>query len=80
IGPQQAQALVDAVHESFAHSVAQTSLVGGIIMAGGAMVVLALLPRRKSTGKEDHAGRTTSDQQDIPAALNPRTPQGTSSR
>ncbi|AWW41622.1 MFS transporter [Streptomyces cadmiisoli] len=74
IGPQQAQALVDAVHESFAHSVAQTSLVGGIIMAGGAMVVLALLPRRKSTGKHS-AAKTRSDQQDSPTALNPRTPQ-----
>ncbi|KOV73307.1 hypothetical protein ADL00_04615, partial [Streptomyces sp. AS58] len=74
IGPQQAQALVDAVHESFAHSVAQTSLVGGIIMVGGAMVVLALLPRRKSTGKHS-AAKTRRDQQDSPAALNPRTPQ-----
>ncbi|MGH1555788.1 hypothetical protein ACRAWF_40000 [Streptomyces sp. L7] len=35
-GPQQAQALVDAVHEACAHGVAQTaSLVGGIIMAAG---------------------------------------------
>ncbi|NUR04752.1 MAG: MFS transporter [Streptomyces sp.] len=50
-GPQQAQALVDAVHESFAHGVAQTSLVGGIIMAAGTMIVLAVLPGRRSTGK-----------------------------
>ena len=47
-GPQQAQALVDAVHESFAHGVAQTSLVGGIIMAAGTMIVLAVLPGRRS--------------------------------
>ncbi|MBG0851896.1 MFS transporter [Streptomyces spinoverrucosus] len=50
-GPQQAQALVDAVHDSFAHGVAHTSLIGGIIMAAGAMIVLAVLPGRKSTGK-----------------------------
>ncbi|MEU9286910.1 MFS transporter [Streptomyces sp. NPDC048275] len=80
VGPQQVQALVDAVHESFAHSVAQTSLVGGIIMAAGAMVVLALLPSRKTRAKEDHAARTPSRHQDAAADLNPRTLQGTSSR
>ncbi|GAA3810082.1 MFS transporter [Streptomyces coacervatus] len=50
-GVQQAQALVDAVHESFAHGVAQTSLVGGIIMAAGTMIVLAVLPGRRTAGK-----------------------------
>lgn len=50
-GPQQAQALVDAVHESFAHGVARTSLVGGIIMAAGTVIVLAVLPGRKAAGK-----------------------------
>ncbi|WP_340375374.1 MFS transporter [Streptomyces sp. SS7] len=47
-GPQQAQALLDAVHEAFAHSVALTSLVGGVIMAAGTMIVLAFLPGRGS--------------------------------
>ncbi|WP_405945624.1 MFS transporter [Streptomyces prunicolor] len=47
-GPQQAQALVDAVHEAFAHGVAQTSLVGGIIMAAGTLIVLAVLPGRRA--------------------------------
>ncbi|MEU4486715.1 MFS transporter [Streptomyces purpurascens] len=47
-GPQQAQALVDAVNESFAHSVAHTSLIGGIIMAAGTLIVLAVLPGRRS--------------------------------
>jgi hypothetical protein len=51
VGPQQAQALVDAVRDSFAHSVAHTSLVGGIIMAAGSMVVLAVLPGRKAGPK-----------------------------
>ncbi|MFF4507995.1 MFS transporter [Streptomyces sp. NPDC001401] len=50
-GAQQAQALVDAVHESFAHGVAQTSLVGGIIMAAGTMIVLAVLPGRSTADK-----------------------------
>lgn len=51
--PQQAQALVDAVHESFAHGVAHTSLIGGIIMAAGTMIVLAVLPGRRSTRKQE---------------------------
>ncbi|MER5428936.1 MFS transporter [Streptomyces sp. NPDC002588] len=51
-GPQQAQALVDAVHEAFAHGVARTSLVGGIIMAAGTLVVLAVLPGRKAAAKQ----------------------------
>ncbi|PAZ14827.1 MFS transporter [Streptomyces sp. SA15] len=50
-GPQQAQAVVDAVHEAFAHGVAQTSLVGGIIMAAGTMIVLAVLPGRRAATK-----------------------------
>ncbi|GGN94847.1 MFS transporter [Streptomyces albiflavescens] len=50
-GPQQAQALVDAVHQSFAHGVATTSLVGGIIMAAGTMIVLAVLPGRRASGR-----------------------------
>ncbi|KUN89201.1 MFS transporter [Streptomyces griseoruber] len=47
-GPRQAQALLDAVHEAFAHSVAQTSLIGGIIMAAGTVIVLAVLPGRRA--------------------------------
>ncbi|MCD9879503.1 MFS transporter [Streptomyces guryensis] len=50
-GAQQAQVLVDAVHESFAHGVAQTSLVGGIIMAAGTVIVLTVLPGRRSAGE-----------------------------
>lgn len=50
-GPQQAQALVDAVHESFAHAVAHTSLIGAIIMAAGTLVVVAVLPARKAARK-----------------------------
>ncbi|MFI6406018.1 MFS transporter [Streptomyces sp. NPDC050548] len=52
-GPQQAQALVDAVHEAFAHGVAQTSLVGGIIMAAGTLIVLAVLPGRRAAGEPE---------------------------
>ncbi|MFE7649806.1 MFS transporter [Streptomyces phaeoluteigriseus] len=50
-GPQQAQTLVDAVHESFAHAIAHTSLVGGIIMAVGTVIVLVVLPGRKADGE-----------------------------
>ncbi len=63
-GPQQAQAAVDAVHQAFAHGVAQTSLIGGIIMAAGTLIVLAVLPgRRGLTQKsaEQGAGTTVSE-------------------
>ncbi|WP_210584605.1 MFS transporter [Streptomyces sp. GESEQ-35] len=50
-GPQQAQTLVDAVHESFAHAVAQTSLIGAVIMAVGTVIVVVVLPGRKAEDK-----------------------------
>ncbi|WP_030804433.1 MFS transporter [Streptomyces sp. NRRL S-337] len=50
-GPLQAQALVDAVHRAFAHGVATTSLTGGIIMAIGTLLVLAVLPGRRAAGR-----------------------------
>ncbi|MFF7487970.1 MFS transporter [Streptomyces luteogriseus] len=63
-GPQQAQAAMDAVHQAFAHGVAQTSLIGGIIMAAGTLIVLAVLPgRRGFAGKsaEPGAGKAASE-------------------
>ncbi|RZU25533.1 MFS transporter [Streptomyces sp. BK239] len=63
-GPQQAQAAVDAVHQAFAHGVAQTSLIGGIIMAAGTLIVLAVLPGRRGFAKqsaEPGTGTTASD-------------------
>ncbi|KUN97518.1 MFS transporter [Streptomyces caeruleatus] len=63
-GPQQAQAAVDAVHQAFAHGVAQTSLIGGIIMAAGTLIVLAILPGRRGFAKqsaEPGAGTTASE-------------------
>ncbi|MFJ8945994.1 MFS transporter [Streptomyces sp. NPDC102395] len=63
-GPQQAQAAVDAVHQAFAHAVAQTSLIGGIIMAAGTLIVLAVLPGRRGFAKqstEPGAGTTASE-------------------
>lgn len=63
-GPQQAQAAVDAVHQAFAHGVAQTSLIGGIIMAAGTLIVLAILPGRRGFAKhnaEPGAGTTTNE-------------------
>ncbi|MEU0055182.1 MFS transporter [Streptomyces sp. NPDC006334] len=64
VGPQQAQAAVDAVHQAFAHGVAQTSLIGGIIMAAGTLIVLAVLPGRRGFAKhsaEPEAGTTASE-------------------
>lgn len=63
-GPQQAQAAVDAVHQAFAHGVAQTSLIGGIIMAAGTLIVLAILPGRRGFAKqsaEPGAGTAASE-------------------
>ncbi|MER6953996.1 MFS transporter [Streptomyces sp. NPDC000618] len=57
-GPQQAQTLVDAVQESFAHAIAHTSLIGAIIMAAGTVIVIAVLPGRKATGKHDDEEET----------------------
>ncbi|MGW2613396.1 MFS transporter [Streptomyces sp. NPDC001500] len=51
-GARQAQAVVEAVHQAFAHGVARTSLIGGIIMAAGTMIVLAVLPGRKAAARE----------------------------
>ncbi len=61
-GPRQAQALMDAVHEAFAHSVAQTSLIGGIIMAVGTVIVLVVLPGRRAFG-ESHVGEPARTEQ-----------------
>jgi len=63
-GPQQAQAAVDAVHQAFAHGVAHTSLIGGIIMATGTLIVLAVLPGRRGFARktaEPEAGTTASE-------------------
>ncbi|WP_395573508.1 MFS transporter [Streptomyces sp. BK79] len=51
-GPRQAEALADAVNQSFAHGVATTSLVGGIIMAAGTLIVLAVLPGRRAAARQ----------------------------
>lgn len=67
-GPQQAQALIEAVHESFAHAVARTSLVGGIIMVAGTMIVLAVLPGRRSGGKrrpQEAAAEAVRDEESL---------------
>ena len=48
-GPQQAQALVAAADHAFAHGVAHTSLIGGIILAAGTIVVAVILPGWRTT-------------------------------
>ncbi|MFF0159061.1 MFS transporter [Streptomyces sp. NPDC005263] len=63
-GPQQAQAAVDAVHQAFAHGVAQASLIGGIIMAAGTLIVLAVMPGRRGFARksaEPGAGTAASE-------------------
>jgi hypothetical protein len=67
-GPQQAQALADAVNKAFAHGVSTTSLVGGIIMAAGTLIVLAVLPGRRARRKAEEE-TTESAAQDREAEL-----------
>lgn len=50
-GPEQARALLEAVHEAFALGVSRTSLIGGIIMAAGTVIVLAVLPGRRRSAE-----------------------------
>ncbi|MFJ8809940.1 MFS transporter [Streptomyces sp. NPDC102490] len=59
-GPEQAQALTDAVHKAFAHGVSTTSLVGGIIMAAGTLIVLAVLPGRRARQAAENTGDDTA--------------------
>lgn len=53
-GAGQAQTLLEAVHESFAHAIAHTSLVGAVIMAAGTLIVIAVLPGHKATVTGEH--------------------------
>jgi hypothetical protein len=69
VGPQQAQAVVDAVHQAFAHGVANTSLVGGITMAAATLIIFAVLPGRRGfarTNAEQGAGTATSEALTLP--------------
>ncbi|WP_405650500.1 hypothetical protein [Streptomyces sp. NBC_00019] len=59
----QAQAVLDTVHESFAHGAARTSLIGGIIMAAGTLIVLAVLPGRRKAGADGHAEPRTAPEE-----------------
>ncbi|MDT7842011.1 MFS transporter [Streptomyces justiciae] len=63
-GAEQAQTLLGAVHESFAHAIAHTSLVGAIIMAAGTLIVIAVLPGRAHTTQhgDAEAARPTEEQ------------------
>ncbi|MFF2847288.1 MFS transporter [Streptomyces sp. NPDC058001] len=59
-GPAQAQALINAVHESFATAVSHTSLIGGVIMGAGTLIVLAVLPSHRKRPART-TGKTTAD-------------------
>lgn len=61
---------MDAVHESFTHGVAHTSLIGGIIIAAGALIVLAVLPGRKAAAK--HLQERTEGAQRSPVPARPQ--------
>ncbi|MCQ9132355.1 MFS transporter [Streptomyces hilarionis] len=63
-GARQAQTVVEAVHQAFAHGVAQTSLIGGIIMAAGTMIVFAVLPGRKAAAARQAADARRTEQAD----------------
>ncbi|ACU76257.1 major facilitator superfamily MFS_1 [Catenulispora acidiphila DSM 44928] len=52
-GPGQAQALVTAADHAFTHAVAHTSLIGGIILAVGTVLVAVILPRHSTAEPED---------------------------
>jgi EmrB/QacA subfamily drug resistance transporter len=59
--PRQAQALVAAADHAFAHGVAHTSLIGGIILAAGTILVAVILPGWRVTrpGPEPQTGPVT---------------------
>jgi hypothetical protein len=47
-GPRQSQLLLSVADHAFTHAVAHTSLIGGIILAVGTVVVALVLPGRKA--------------------------------
>ncbi|MFE5870025.1 MFS transporter [Streptomyces roseifaciens] len=47
LGAQQAQTVVEAVHQSFADAVAHTSVVGAVVLGVGTVLVAFLLPGRE---------------------------------
>lgn len=49
-GPGQAAPLIHAADHAFAHAVAHTSLVGGLILGAGTVLVALLLPNTRRTG------------------------------
>ncbi|NEB03518.1 MFS transporter [Streptomyces sp. SID13726] len=69
-GAEQAQSLLGAVHESFAHAIAHTSLIGGVIMAAGTLIVVAILPGRGRGEAEERGGaaETTAERTDSVSA------------
>ena len=61
-GPERAQLLVGAADHAFTHAVAHTSLVGGVILGVGTVIVALLLPSSRRTA------RTTRAAQPAPAS------------
>ncbi len=51
-GAAQAQPLMDAATVAFADAISRASLVGGLALAVGAVVVAAILPSRTAPGQD----------------------------
>ncbi|MCW2859847.1 MAG: putative transport protein [Actinoallomurus sp.] len=72
-GPRQAEPLVRAADHAFAHAVAHTSLVGGVILGVGTVLVALLLPRaRPGRRPHDEAGRAPDPRPGTPLTGDPR--------
>ncbi|MEY9841393.1 MFS transporter [Streptacidiphilus sp. EB103A] len=51
-GAQQAQALIAAADHAFTHAVAHTSLIGGIVLSVGTVLVALVLPGRRTAAAD----------------------------
>ncbi|MGK5546811.1 MFS transporter [Streptomyces sp. URMC 127] len=61
LGAQQAQAVVEAVHKSFADAVAHTSVIGAVVLGVGTVLVAFLLPGRKTATAPAESGSGTEE-------------------
>jgi hypothetical protein len=67
-GTQQAHLLVAAANHAFTHAVAHTSLIAGVILAAGTVVVALILPGRTGHhGRHAETGATVADGATQPA-------------
>jgi EmrB/QacA subfamily drug resistance transporter len=69
-GPRQSQLLLSVADHAFTHAVAHTSLIGGIILAVGTVVVALVLPGRKAD--HDRQAATSQEAVLVPEAASSR--------